>query len=129
MTAVYDPGASPSELVEELTRRGDVRSFSWPASTTTVRLAAGSWYLHGWGVLETTGTASATVEIWDGTDTTGQLVVPIALSSGQSARDWIGLDGIAMYAGMLINVVSGSVRGTLWARKKQRPGPPQPLGG
>jgi hypothetical protein len=89
---------------------------SFGALTTTSKLMGGPGLLMGWGLLETTGAAAATIEIWDGGDTTGQLIVPIALSSAQSTRDWNSPDGILFSRGLFLNVLAGSVRGVLWVR-------------
>lgn len=62
---------------------------------------------------ETTGTASATVDLYDGTGTDGLWVDSIALSPGQSTRDYY-LPGQYPYrTGLFLDVVSGSVRGAV----------------
>lgn len=89
---------------------------SFPATTTTQKLLGGPCLIMGWWLLETTGSAAATAELFDGQDTTGQSAVVISLSSGQSTRDWNSPDGIICYRGVFLNVISGSVRGGVWLR-------------
>ena len=78
--------------------------------------------IMGWSLLETTGTAAATVEIWDGQDATGQLIAAISLDPGESTRDWLGPEGIETDIGLFVRVIGGSVRGAVWARLRGRAG-------
>lgn len=85
-------------------------------ATGSQKVLGGPGLLMGWSFLESTGAAGATVEVWDGGDTTGQLVTAISLVAGESTRDWLAGDGILLQVGLFVNVISGSVRGALWVR-------------
>lgn len=91
-----------------------VRTISFAALTTTKALYSHQVRLLGWALLETTGTAAAEIDILNGQSASSDLVAPIALSSGQSTRDWLGPQGITCDAGLFLSVGSGSVRGALW---------------
>jgi hypothetical protein len=100
--------------------RESAQAISVPV-TGSQRVEGGDAIIMGWGLLETTGAAAAVVEIYDGFDATAQLVVAVALTAGQSTRDWLGPNGILVTEGIFVNVISGTVRGTVWARLR-RPG-------
>lgn len=87
-----------------------------PIATTTTGLlvAGGLTLIVGWAFLETTGAASAQVNLWNGTSNVGALVAPISLSSGQSTRDLIPAPFLACESGLFVEVASGSIRGSVW---------------
>jgi hypothetical protein len=66
----------------------------------------------GFSIRETTGTAQATVRVWNGTSATGTLLDDIALSAGQSARE-LYPEGILADVGIFVQIVSGTVAGSL----------------
>lgn len=63
---------------------------------------------------ETTGSAAAAVEVIDGNDGNGLLVSHITLQPGQSMRDTTGFMGLYFRTGVYVNVLSGSVKGSIW---------------
>lgn len=92
------------------------------AATGSQRLAQGRLLLMGWHFLETSGSAAATLELYDGMDTTSQLVLVVSLSASQSTRDWLAGDGILCGEGVYLNVISGTVRGGVWVRMRRQDG-------
>lgn len=70
--------------------------------------------LFGWALKESTGSASAELDIYNGGGTNGQLVAPIALNAGQSTREYWGPEGIRMPAGMFQNATSGTAIGSVF---------------
>lgn len=84
------------------------------ATSADVTLYTGAAVLLGWALVETTGTASAALDIRDGTGTAGQSVVPVTLAANESTRDYPPGNGIAIQFGLFIDMTSGSARGTLW---------------
>lgn len=70
--------------------------------------------LMGYSVKESTGTAGAELDIINGADTTGQVVCPITLLAGESTEDWFGPQGLEMATGIIGNIASGSIKGTIW---------------
>lgn len=71
--------------------------------------------LYGLGVTETTGQAGAAVQLIDGGDANGSLVTDISLVPSESTRDWYGQPGIRVRSGLFLSVLSGTVRGVVWA--------------
>lgn len=82
--------------------------------TTDLLLAGGLTLIVGWSWIETTGAAAAEFNLVDGTGAGGALVAPISLSSGQSTRDLIPHPFLACHSGLFLDMVSGSVRGSVW---------------
>ena len=70
--------------------------------------------LYGYSVKESTGTASAEVDLLNGASSAGDLAIPITLSAGQSTEDWFGPQGLHMPGGVYQNVTSGSIAGSLF---------------
>lgn len=76
--------------------------------------------LRGLAIRETSGTASALVNIYSGTDNTGTLLVPIALAPGESARETFGPSGIGQsgvgtnITNLFVEVASGAVAGSVF---------------
>jgi hypothetical protein len=70
--------------------------------------------VRGWNLRETGGIAVATVRLWDGTSVRGNKLATIHLVAGESDTQWLTGGGLAAYAGVFLEVVSGSVEGTLW---------------
>jgi hypothetical protein len=70
--------------------------------------------LMGFAVAESSGTAAAELDIYNGTDTNGQLTHPITLDAGESTSEWYGPQGIEMAIGVYPVIAVGSVKGTVW---------------
>lgn len=101
---------------------GDGFSAVYPI-TVPLTLAGGSIDLYqgvarfcGWSLIEPTGAAAAVVELYDGMDTSAQLLAVINLPAGGAAPTGVSHDGVEVRSGMFLNVVTGQVRGVLWAR-------------
>lgn len=91
------------------------RSFQIPTRTTDLALGTGFYAVTGWAFRETTGTAGAVLEIIDGIDANGNLIAPITLLANESTRDLQGIVPLGVEMGIFVHVVSGSVKGALWA--------------
>lgn len=95
---------------------------SWWAPTTlpilttaaSVALIGRECRVYGFSLIETTGAAPANVQIFDGAGPGGSDAIEIALTAGQSTRDWYGAPGLRFQTGAYLNVLAGSVRGALW---------------
>lgn len=85
-----------------------------PVSTVGYQVFARGGRLFGWSFVETTGAAIAQVRLIDGSGPTGAEIVNITLSSGQSTRDWLAKPGIRIRSGVYVDVVAGSIRGSIW---------------
>ena len=80
-----------------------------------VKVATVGGRIVGYALKETTGTATAEIDLIDGKNATdGDLIIPITLAPGESVRDWFGPAGVSFVAGLIASVVSGSISGTVW---------------
>lgn len=84
----------------------------WPVPYNST--ISGRFKLFGYSVKETTGSSTAELDIYNGADTGGLLVIPIPLAGGQAAEDWFGPQGITLNVGILGHVTSGSITGSLF---------------
>jgi hypothetical protein len=62
---------------------------------------------------ETTGAVQAIFQIWDGTNTGGQLIDTIVLSAGQSTRDYYRIHEYPYHNGLYLAVISGTFEGAV----------------
>lgn len=89
---------------------------------TTAQLAGTNSIVSGSGCItwhssyETTGSATAEYQLWDGPIRGGQKIMDVTLSAGQSTRDYIGLHALPFIASLHLVVLSGAIGGsfTLW---------------
>lgn len=97
-----------------LPRRSDVcLPLSFPATTTGAVVVAGDVVLFWWSFTESTGAASAQLQVIDGADATGQELATITLQANESVREGVGNRGLYCTRGVFVRVLSGSVRGTV----------------
>ena len=74
----------------------------------------GAALLYGWSLRETTGAATAQLDIIDGGDATGQLVATVVVPSGGSVADYLAGIGVLCRRGVFVHAVAGSVVGAVW---------------
>lgn len=79
-------------------------------------LFQGTGHWCGWALIDPSGTVAAVVEIYDGMDVGGQLMCVAGVSAGASAAPIFEPEGVSFHIGLFLNVVSGTVRGVIWAR-------------
>ena len=77
-------------------------------------LATSANRLLGWSLRETSGVASATVYLRDGTDDSGAMVAAIQLAAGESVRDSYFPGGLSLIAGLYVDVAAGQVEGAVY---------------
>lgn len=70
--------------------------------------------IMGWALNEKTGTAGATLTIYDSPDTSDPSPIVIGLAPGQTVRDWFGPQGVRLDSGLNVVVTSGAVGGKLF---------------
>lgn len=99
------------------------RSEPIPATTASVQVLGGAAFLHGWALMESTGSAGAVVRFRDGTGTDGVVIAPISLTGGESTRDFFPGAGVAVRSGLFLEVVSGEVEGAAWVLPATLEGP------
>lgn len=86
---------------------------SFPATAVDVQLATGDFVLTWVTFTESTGGATAVLQLIDGTDNNGQLVAQVNLNANESIRDPLGSRGIYCSRGVRVHVVSGTVLGAV----------------
>lgn len=88
------------------------------AHATTVHTADGqavsgrARYL-GFSVRETSGSASARIDIYSGTSAAGLLLDSVSLAANESTREWYGPQGFVCPNGIYVDEVSGEVAGVV----------------
>ncbi len=93
------------------------------ANLTTAQSNGTDSFVHGPGCVvwhstyETTGSATASYELLDGPSRSGNLLMYVTLSSGQSTRDSLVLHSLPFVESVHLNIVSGAVGGNIvcWA--------------
>jgi hypothetical protein len=82
--------------------------------TADLTVVASACALVGWAFVESTGGAVAALDIVDGANTTtGQSIVPVTLTAGESTRDFPPAGAVAEN-GLTVSVTAGEVRGAVW---------------
>ncbi|SCL15066.1 hypothetical protein [Micromonospora inyonensis] len=74
------------------------------------QIATGPAIYRGYAVRATT---AAVVRIWDGTEASGTLLDVVALDVDATAAGWYGGGGIRAGTGVHVEVVSGTVEGSV----------------
>lgn len=72
--------------------------------------------LVGWSIRNMSSTTLATLDIYDGADTSGAVVFPITLQSNESSREWFYPGGVLMKNAVYVNVTAQEVKGSLLYR-------------
>lgn len=102
--------------VAEWIIRGPVKPVPIGTKTAGSSILSTAADLIGWSLKETTGAAAATVNIYNGTSNKGTLVAALAIPSGSTDRYSLDMFGVYCDSGIYLDVVSGSVTGSVWAR-------------
>lgn len=84
------------------------------ATNAVAMLGNSAGRLVGFALKETTGVNPAELDLLDGVNADGDILVPITLTAGQSTRDWYGPAGISFGRGLFAQLITGSVTGTVW---------------
>lgn len=86
-----------------------------PATSASVVLMPGAGVrVGGFSLRETTGTASADVQLVDGSAATNTVIAEVTLTPGQSIREVLPGLGVEVRVQLFLIVNSGTVRGSLW---------------
>jgi hypothetical protein len=98
---------------------GAPTSGSWGPATVSPAYSSGlvmggRGVLRGYSFRETSGTAPAVLRILGGIDAFGALIATVALSPGESVRDYFGESGLRTNIGLYLQLVSGVVEGSVW---------------
>lgn len=85
------------------------------ATTVDLSLASGAFLLVGWALAETTNAAAAKCYISDGTVAlSANKQIPLTLAINESTRDFVTNLGIILERGVFLDMVSGSIEGTIY---------------
>lgn len=103
-----------SETVNGITLRGARAVQVGTGGTQRPTTAAGA--LVGFALCNTSAVTPAEVELRDGRDAGGNLLMTVTLAEGESTRDWFGPGGINLTEGLHVAVTSGAVEGTVFLR-------------
>jgi hypothetical protein len=79
-------------------------------------LAGFSVRVFGFAIKNPSGSTAAALDLYDGTDTTGIVVIPVVLASSDSAADWYGPNGVWFKNGLYANVTAGEAKGSIFLR-------------
>lgn len=90
------------------------RTIPIAVTTTDVLLINGAGILTFYNFTETTGSATAAVQLFDGTDDGGALLTDVTLLANESTRDPIPTPCVAFRNALFLEVLSGSVKGAVW---------------
>lgn len=90
------------------------QAFPLSSLTSGSQPVAGDTLVTGWALYETTGADLASCNIIDGNDANGTIVARVNLLAGQSVRDMTGILGLLFTVGVYVQVLSGSIAGTIW---------------
>lgn len=93
---------------------GPARPVPVPATTASRLIYGRGAVVMGWSFVESTGAATARVNLYNGHDATGTLVVPISLLAAESTRDYLSPAGVYFDSGVWLEVVTGSITGSVW---------------
>lgn len=89
----------------------NLRPIQIPTTVTGQPVIQGNAWLAGWSLLETTGAAGASCEL----KSNGNTVAVIGIGSGLSSNIYYGDKGIYCRGDITLVVLSGSVRGAVYA--------------
>ncbi|MGH3571173.1 MAG: hypothetical protein ACRDUW_04990 [Pseudonocardiaceae bacterium] len=86
---------------------------SIPSTAVSAQIDNAGGRVVWWAWRETTGAASATFRLRDGSGSAGQLLVPFSLAANDSTRDYPGLHSIPYDIGLYLEVLTGTVEGVV----------------
>jgi hypothetical protein len=82
------------------------------AVTADENTKAYATHYFGFSFRETAG-STATIRVYDALTATGTLLDSIQLAANESAREFYGPDGIKCSTGVYVDIVSGTVEGSV----------------
>lgn len=72
--------------------------------------------LGGFAIRNMSSSSTAAMDFYDGTDTTGNAIVPITLAANESTREYWWPGGVLFKNGVYANVTSGEIKGSIFYR-------------
>lgn len=74
--------------------------------------------LMGWSMRNLSSSTLATIDIYDGPDTSGTPIMCVNLAASTSSNPWFGDAGIRFDNAIYINVTAQEVKGSLFFRRR-----------
>jgi hypothetical protein len=90
---------------------GAVVAIPVPVTAADITVLSGYAYLFGYSIRESTGAATATVEIQDG----GHPIAELSLGNGGADTRWFGPMGVCVRSDITLHILSGSITGAIYA--------------
>lgn len=72
--------------------------------------------VYGWSMRNVSATTEATLDVYDGTDTTGNVIFPVNLAGNETNREWFNR-GVRLESGLYVNVTAQEVKGSVFYRR------------
>lgn len=88
--------------------------FGTLTSSVTSFALSGRMRLYGFAVKNTSSSATAEVDFYDGQGSGGILIAGVTLAANESAREWWNRPGVTATNGVAVVWVSGSVSGSIF---------------
>jgi hypothetical protein len=74
--------------------------------------------LLGWSIRNMSASTVATLDIYDGADTSGSVVVPLVLAANLTDTKWFGDAGVRFRNAVYLNATAQETKGTIWFRRR-----------
>lgn len=93
-----------------------VPSYAFPLTNVAASLSVvgRACVIRGMAFKEATGAATASFDLIDGNDVSGNAVLPVTLTAGQSFREQYGEAFLVFRTGVFLRVNSGVITGSVW---------------
>jgi hypothetical protein len=76
-------------------------------------LITGSGYIVYWSVRDTTASTGSVLQLYDGQDAHGQLLLDVSTTAGQSTSEYIGRRLLFYTKSLYYNLASGTIEGAV----------------
>ena len=84
---------------------------TFPAASSL--LITGSGYIVYWAALDSGNADGSQFNLWDGQNASGQLLIPVSLTDGESTSEYIGKRLVFYTKSLYFDLVSGGVTGSV----------------
>lgn len=73
----------------------------------------------GWSLRESTGSANAALEFYDGPSEAAQIIGTVGLAQGMSDTQHLAEGGVRCRRGLFVEMITGSITGAVWLRLRE----------
>lgn len=81
-------------------------------------------FIVGWSVFETSGSSRAAIQLFDGENTSAQLLASIGVGAGEGSQLSVSAPGWTVRNGLYVSYATGSFDGTIWYLPADNEGSP-----